>query len=548
MHTIHLFRSLKWMLLLAVVTLAVACEGLMQNPLKDKDSGEDINLLIVDFNFFRTHISVNLYDATTRERIELPAVLKFAGMGGKDIVTYSGVKRPSHEMLRGQLELTVDPNVKISESNPFFFSLTAEVPGYQTMSRTETYLSEGKKSVDLFLVKVTDETGAKLGGGVNTGGGDTTIVFGFAPVPGLKSAASDKLFRIKYTMTLNDFLKLKDSGGNLLFGTSQEFWDAYNANPSGFLYLQTSTFNSYPSWPDMLKMDGTSRRVILQILETGTVEYMSVGGIRVGNFNGAVLGSELEWLSGAEPSIWGYSTFVEDGWLFEAKQKSIGSLPFSYTVISASEETLCGLGARIRFEAGFKSSFTITADIYDMQNKLLLTKFFSGNFPADFTLENVPGVPARMVFRNNNPSFKPVADLEISSLCSGSYTVTVLQQDGFIGYQIVLKAFCPDNPAIAIAPSYSGQYRFAGASGTWQGGFMQGGVLDLLGKPDQEYEYRLLWENEWEVTNFTTTFNADGSYPFSTGSTIRSERLPDGRIRINVSHNFKQSVCDKMNW
>lgn len=535
-------------ILVLLTVLVSACDGLFQNPLKDKETNEDINVLIVDFNFFRTHITVNLFDASTQNRIEKPVTLSFSGKNGSDIVTYSGNKRQVHEILNGQVELTIDPNIKASESAPLSFAVSAVAEGYNSMSKTETFLSEGHKTINLFLSKKSDETGTQVGGGVNIGDGDTTIVFGFAPGLKLKSAAIEKPFKIKYSLTISDFLKLKDQNGNLLFSSTQAFLDAYNADKDNFLYIHTSTFNDYPSWPDILKKDGTPANVLLHLLETGTIEYMSVGGKKVGSFNGAIMKADCEWTSTDEPAIWGFAVFENDGWLYKNKQLLIDGLPYAYTVIEASDATTCGLGTTIRFEAGFKSGFTITADFFDMQGKLLFTQNFTGNFPASFVLENVPGVPAKLIFRNNNPSFKPIPDLEVSSLCSGTNTINVMAQDGFSGYQIVLKAFCQSNPFVAVAPTYSGEYRFAATANAWQGGFMQGGVLDLLGKPDQEYEYRLLWENEWEVTSFTTTFNSDGSYPFASDSKITSEKLSDGRTRINISHTFKQSVCDTMNW
>ena len=44
-------------ILLAVVLLFPSCDGMMDNPLKDKETGEDINLLLIDFNFFKTQRS-----------------------------------------------------------------------------------------------------------------------------------------------------------------------------------------------------------------------------------------------------------------------------------------------------------------------------------------------------------------------------------------------------------------------------------------------------------------------------------------------------------
>ena len=534
-------------LMLSAFILA-SCEDTFRNPMKDKETGEDINLLIVDFNFFKTHLTVNLLDAATQNRISVPGTIAFSGRNGNDIVNYSGNRKVSYQLTEGQLELTVDPNVKPSTAEPFEFSVSASADGYNSLSKTVSFRSDGKKTIDIFLSKRTDESGTQLGGEVVVSDGDTTVVFGISRQMRIKSASQEKPFRIKYTLTINDFLKLKDTSGNLLFNSAEEFMQAYNQNPENFLYIHVNTYNNYPSWPDVLVADGIRQNVILKLLETGTIEYMSVGGTRVGSFNGAVMTGACEWISADEPSRWGYAVYQDDAWLFQGKTRTISALPHSYHVVSATEASLCPSGAVIRFEAGFKSGFSITADVRDMQGKLIYTQNFTGNFPASFTLENVPDVPTTLVFRDNNSSFKTISNLEVSSLCSGNYTVNVQPKEGYNSYQIVLKAYCEKNPLIAIAPTYSGEYRIKGSSDPWQGGFMQGGVLDLLGKPDQEYEYRLLWENEWETSTFHSRFNPDGTYPYTSDSKITSEKLSDGRIRINISHIFRQKVCDTLNW
>lgn len=534
--------------LLLISFILTSCEDTFRNPMKDKETGEDINLLIVDFNFFKTHLTINLLDANTQERISVPGTISFSGKNGNDIVNYSGNRKSVYQLTEGQLELTADPNVKPSSSQPFEFSVSASAGGYNSLSKTVSFRSEGKKTIDIFLSRKTDESGTQLGGEVVVSDGDTTIVFGLSRQIRIKSASQEKPFRIKYALSVNDFLKLRDTSDNPLFSNSGEFMEAYNQNPENFLYIHVNTFNNYPSWPDVMLADGIRQNVILKLLETGTIEYMSVGGTRVGSFNGAVMTGNCEWISTGEPSRWGYAAYQNDAWLFAGKTQTISALPHSYNVVSATEASLCPSGAVIRFEAGFKSGFSITADIRDMQGKLIYTQNFTGNFPSSFTLENVPDVPATLVFRDNNASFKAIPNLEVGSLCSGNYMVNVAAKDGYNSYQIVLKAFCEKNPMIAFAPTYSGEYRIKGSSDPWQGGFMQGGVLDLLGKPDQEYEYRLLWENEWETSLFHSRFNPDGTYPYASDSKITSEKLPDGRIRINISHIFRQKVCDTLNW
>jgi hypothetical protein len=183
-----------------------------------------------------------------------------------------------------------------------------------------------------------------------------------------------------------------------------------------------------------------------------------------------------------------------------------------------------------------------------MENNLLTTINFKGNFPETITVENTPQKAVKLVFRDNNPAFQPLPPLEISDFCSGSYEVQVTPAEGYAEYQIVLKAFCPDNPTFAIAPTYSGEFKIKGSENPWQGADMTGGVVDLLGLPGQEYEYRLLWENEWEYSTLVTEFDENGNYLHSSGSKIRSERMDDGRIRIYIEHKFSQNVCDDLGW
>ena len=119
---------------------------------------------------------------------------------------------------------------------------------------------------------------------------------------------------------------------------------------------------------------------------------------------------------------------------------------------------------------------------------------------------------------------------------------------GYQEYQIVLKAFCPDNPLIAVAPTYSGEIKMKNSDLPWQGVDMIGGVVDLLGEPNQEYQLRLLWEDAWEYSTYFTEFDENGNYVHETDSRITTEIMEDGRMRVNVEKTFSQNVCDDLGW
>jgi hypothetical protein len=541
--------NLKNSILTGVLIFLVSCEGIFQNPLNDRETGEKINLLIVDFNFFRTHVTCRIFDANKLTMIEAPVTITFTGKNGNDIVTFTGNKKASFSVTKGQIELTVDPAVKITEQNPFDFAIKAEAKGFLPMFKRINLLSEGKKSIDIYMVRETDLGETDIKGKIDFSEGDTTIVFGFSERIPFKSAnTQDKPFTLNYSMSLADFLKLKDPAGNLLFSSSAEFLNAYNQNPEGFLSIRTTATSDYPSWIDYLFVEGDLKNVVLHILESGNVESITVNGTPVTNLNGGVLKASVAYTMSPVPDFFGFSVFENDRWNLTGTQISMGILPHPYTIVEAFDETFCSLGATIRFESSFPSSFSVTADVYDMNDRFLFTQKFTGKFPQSFVLENTPPIPVRFVFRDDNPGFTPLSELTIENLCSGEYTVNVVPSTGYKGYQCVLKAFCPDNPAVAVAPTYNGEYRLKNTNDPWQGAAMSGGVVDLLGLPEREYEYRIIWENEWEVMSFFTTFNTDGSYAYPSSSSITSGKMSDGRIRVNISHTYKQSVCDTMNW
>jgi hypothetical protein len=120
---------------------------------------------------------------------------------------------------------------------------------------------------------------------------------------------------------------------------------------------------------------------------------------------------------------------------------------------------------------------------------------------------------------------------------------------GYQQYQVVLKAMCRDNKEVAIAPTYNAEVKLKN-SAIWQGINMIGGVVDVLGKPNEDYELRLLWKSEWEYSSYSTRFDANGNYlgvPVKDAK-VQSKKLNDGRIQIGVEQIFDQNICDDLGW
>ncbi len=538
---------LRFFTALVLLIAFAGCSDVLDNPLKDKESGENINLLVLDFNFFDTRISVKLIDAEDGSIITSPATIDFTGKNSGDIVTFAGDKKTELYTTKGQVEITIDPNTVYSESDPFEFAVHVKVPGYNKLSKGIQLRNKGKKTIELQLSKIADGENKDLNGEMNIENGDTTIVFSNLINSGLKSATTEtKPYSVNYTIAYSDFLKLKDTNGNLIFSSSAELNQAYNNNPDNFFSMSINTYSNYDPAIDVINDNGVAVSALMQKLETGTLTQLKINGIIAGDLNGGSISSTCSYTGGDVPDIFGFAEFGEESWNVTGTENSYTKLNFEYTIVKASKEPLCETGCSITFSSGVKSSFSIDADVYDTDNNLVTTINFKGTFPETFVIENTPQKAVKVVFRDNNVAFKPIAPLEIDNFCIGSYDVDVEPEAGYVEYQIVLKALCPDDPTVAIAPTYSAEIKIAGSDNPWQGVDMVSGVVDLLGLPNQEYQIRVLWENEWEESSYFTEFDANGNYTHETGdrAQVHSTQLEDGRIQIDIEQVFSQDVCD----
>ncbi|WP_347840457.1 hypothetical protein [uncultured Draconibacterium sp.] len=525
------------------LSLAIlGCGKMLDDPTIDKDSGEDINLLIVDFNFFTTRMDFRLVDSDNNSLITKSAKIWFTGDNSNDIVNFAGEKNSNYTTPQGQLELTIDPNVPISNTEPFTYAVHVEIDGYQAFSKGIEIFSEGKKTYELLLVKDS-------GDGDTLTGTEDDDSFTFTALLQKSASIVENPCKVEFSITKSDLIQFSDHYGNPLFSSIDELNAAYaSSNKEYFIQLTIDNKKTdYNPDIDMVSVDGQKKSLIFHKLESGDFGSLSVMGRLVTNFNDGGITVKCTYINTPEPDLFGLANF-SDSWEFTGTSNYYTSTDFSYLAAQASLKTLCTTGASIKFASNVQSSFSIDADIYDSNNLLVKTVNFKGKFPETFVLENVPEGAATLIFRNNNPGFAPIGNLSIDDLCSGTYEVDVDAAEGYEEYQIVLKALCPDNPTIAIAPTYSGQVRIKNSDDNWQGIDMEGGIVDVLGKPGEAYELRFLWEDEWETSDFSTEFDANGNYINKTNANVATEIIDHGRTRFIIEHEFDQSVCHDMGW
>jgi len=536
------YKLLKISLVVVLFASLGACADMFNDPFKDKETGEDINILIVDFNFFTTRMSFKLVDVTTNKLITKKATVTFSGPNADDVVTFAGEKEAQHVTTQGQLELTLDPNVEFLAASPLSFTIHVAVEDYEEFTQNIQINSEGKKTFELVLSPVSGGDEDVLDGEDNGG----SIIFSML-LNKSASVAEEKPYTVKYSITKEDMVNFTDINGLKIFNSVEELTAAYEQNPTNFFQLTVDIKTGFPTTAEKIWNNEIATLALLHKLETGSIKSLMIDGHTIKELNGGIITQSCEYNETSVPDLFGFAIFQNDAWTI-TNSINHSSIESSYILADVSLESLCNIGAGIKFSSNAKASFSIDADIYDMDGNHVRTLNFKGNFPETFMLENMPEKSALLLFRNNNPAFKEIAPLEISSLCGGIYEVDVDATDGYQEYEIVLKAICPDDPSLIVAPSYSGEIKIKNSDDYWQGVDMIGGVTNVLAKPNQEYSYRFLWKDEWEESSFHTEFDSNGNYLYESNSNVTSELLTDNRIRITIRHNFKQSVCDDLGW
>ncbi|NQU54958.1 MAG: hypothetical protein HQ522_20760 [Bacteroidetes bacterium] len=542
------FKSIVWVL---IIILLSGCGEYFEDPLKDKETGEDLNLLIIDFNFFKTSMTYKLLDASDGSQITQQAQISFTGQNKSDIVTFAGEKKENFQTSVGQLELTIDPNVSISASTPFEFAVNVNIEGYNTLAKGIQIQTEGKKTFELYLSKIKDEVETDIIGEIDFFGGSKSAIL--SNNSALKSTRAEvQPYTIRFSVSVADLLEFEDANGRL-FSTEDEIIEAYNNSKiEGIPFIIFKVINSFDFQQgiDVINIDGVKRNVLFQILESGNVNRILILGKEVTKMNNGEIRIRSNYVGDEPPALFGFVEFENSCWNVLGDDIIHDELKQSYTLAKVIEDTVCETGGSISFSSNMKSSFSIDADLYDLNDKFITSMSFKGDFPETFILENIPQMPLKMVFRNNNPAFAPIAPIEANDLCNGNHEIEVRTNDEYVEYQIVLKALCADNPTIAIAPTYSAEIKLKNSDNPWQGITMSGGIVNVLGKINQEYQLRLLWEDQWEYSTYFTEFDNEGNYlgKPEAGAKIKSEFLEDGRIRINIENIFSQSICNDLGW
>ena len=147
---VNLFQILA---ITAMVFTSNSCSDLFNDPLKDKDTGEDINLLLVDLNFFDTKVTFKFEDYDTGELLtDYDISVALAGNNTDKFVSLFGEKKEEYETSSGILELYLDPAYTFT-NEPIQLDVFANAdPAYLSAPTSFEISSAGERTIVVKMI------------------------------------------------------------------------------------------------------------------------------------------------------------------------------------------------------------------------------------------------------------------------------------------------------------------------------------------------------------------------------------------------------------
>jgi len=153
-------RTTVIVLLLLIVC---SCEDMFKDPLKDKESGEDITILLLDRNFIKTKLQFWFVDSETDMPIEDELIeLELWGDNIGNLITFSGEKPQKFTTDLGFLELAYDPNFVVDKNNPLEFTVVAKGINLISAPQFLSYTQDGTKDVVIKMIRLIPAKSTKM--------------------------------------------------------------------------------------------------------------------------------------------------------------------------------------------------------------------------------------------------------------------------------------------------------------------------------------------------------------------------------------------------
>lgn len=160
---IHLRNMALASVLLMGIMLA-GCSDMFKDPLTDKETGEPVTLFLMDRNFIKTKINVQLQDMMTEQTIENEQVeITFSGDDAANLINFEGFKHTIFTTNAGFIEVGYDPRIKINAENPIQLTVMVRSLNYISAPQFITYTTDGIKDLVLKMFRKPSLKSAHIG-------------------------------------------------------------------------------------------------------------------------------------------------------------------------------------------------------------------------------------------------------------------------------------------------------------------------------------------------------------------------------------------------
>ncbi len=151
----YLNKTMKMLaVLVATLFFTVGCSDLFNNPLQDKETGEDLTLLLLDLNFFDTKLILKFEDFDTGDLLVGESISTImVGAEADQFVTVFGEKKNEHTTSSGILELYLDPAYTFTDT-PIELEIMAFSDPLRTSSPTSIEINEAGEQI--VIVRMID--------------------------------------------------------------------------------------------------------------------------------------------------------------------------------------------------------------------------------------------------------------------------------------------------------------------------------------------------------------------------------------------------------
>ena len=236
-----------------------SCSDLLNDPLKDKNTGEDINLLLVDLNFFDTKIILKFQDFDTGELLTGQNITAaVVGNNADKFVNLFGEKKEMYETSSGIMELYLDPSYTFTGTPIQLDVFAYSEPDYLSEPTSFEISEAGERTI---VVKMIDWS--KSAPVLKSAMADATINVEIEnndeniktkPIPGIDANGYTKVVQYNYRIPYDEYASTR-STYKTISDRYKKYADDNAENPSlASYYLSTSNrflklYNALPAPP-----------------------------------------------------------------------------------------------------------------------------------------------------------------------------------------------------------------------------------------------------------------------------------------------------------